>query len=35
MAEGQSMTSADVVAKRMMDEHADFVRRRSGWSLES
>ena len=26
MAEGQSMTTAEVVAKRMIDEHADFVR---------
>ena len=26
MAEGQSMTTAEVVAKRMLDEHADFVR---------
>jgi putative transposase len=26
MAEGQSMTTAEVVAKRMIDDHADFVR---------
>ena len=26
MAEGQSMTTAEVVAKTLIDEHADFLR---------